>query len=362
MRWFNLYLCRSRSSKVVKNLEDDILDGVNFSLLIHQLIPSQYNVDSLLSSKPIRRAEAMLSALCRHLGSSSAFSSFKAEELVSGSERLSLLFLAQLFSAFPTCTPADDLQLIESLLDQSNAGGFAAEKAALRLWVRSFGLVFATEEAFDAELGSGSLVVFLLSRVMPESVSWSKVKRHPQNRFQLVENWNYIVSVFKQIGANSSDMRVPDLVDGKWPALKFLLTDLQDFDMGYNMLRSVVERDLITWANRSVSSFSGASGLLEIFGGGASSISSFRDPSIRSSKFLFELLQSLDVGCLDMSKITPGITPEEQLQNAKEVAIAVWRLGVPSFLLPTDITDLKSKRLLVFFHTLRSHFLSFESD
>eukprot|EP00743_Colponemidia_sp_Colp-15_P007789 GILK01008433.1.p1 GENE.GILK01008433.1~~GILK01008433.1.p1 ORF type:complete len:1683 (-),score=364.58 GILK01008433.1:118-5079(-) len=339
LRWFNFFLRRSRFNKPVLNLKENIQNSEAYSCLIHQLQPS---IDIELTAEPstLRRAELLLSAVRRIDGFSHHL---RAEDIVEGNERLNLLFVTHLFLRFPTLNPNNDMEVLKQLCDRSlSSNSETAEKATVRAWMRTHGL-YTPELEFEEDIKSGRIALLLISRIMPSIVNWSRVKRKPANRFQLVENWTYITNVAKQVGAKSPDIRVPDFAEGKWQPIKLLLAEIQEFDLSVNVLNAVIDTELLAWANAAVRQ-----------SGRSSSLTGFKDPAIRASLFLLDLLSAADTQTVDRARVSAGVTEEEMQQNAREVVVASWRLGCPTFVLPDDILHIRSKRIIALIASIRS--------
>lgn len=98
--------------------------------------------------------------------------------------------------------------------------------------------------------------------------------------------------------------------------------------------KAVTEDDMIKWANGEVTKT-----------GKSSRMNSFKDPSLKTSVFFLELLDSIRK-CVDWNIVTPGHTDQECTQNAKYAISIARKLGATIFLLPEDIVEVKNKMIL----------------
>lgn len=118
--------------------------------------------------------------------------------------------------------------------------------------------------------------------------------------------------------------------------------------------KTLTDADIVAWANQKVAS-----------AGKSTQITSFKDSSIKTSKFFLDLLDSCRKGIIDYKLITAGETEEDQKMNGTFVclfkctrdscmslakyAISVARkLGAIIFVLPEDIMEVKPKMMLTF--------------
>jgi plastin-1 len=101
--------------------------------------------------------------------------------------------------------------------------------------------------------------------------------------------------------------------------------------------KEVTDQDIINWANEMAKK-----------GGKSSSISSFKDSSLRTSHFLIDVLDAMRPGSIDQTLVTPGVDDKDALQNAKYAISLARKFGATIFLLPEDIVEVKPKMILTF--------------
>jgi plastin-1 len=98
---------------------------------------------------------------------------------------------------------------------------------------------------------------------------------------------------------------------------------------------SLSDEAIVEWANKRVASK-----------GKMSSISSFRDPALKTSRFLIDLLWSVEPRIIDWNLVHKGENDEECRQNAAYTISVARKLGATVFLLPEDIVDVKPKMIM----------------
>lgn len=93
---------------------------------------------------------------------------------------------------------------------------------------------------------------------------------------------------------------------------------------------------ILEWANQRVHN-----------SGKSSSIVSFKDSTIKTSLFLFDLISSIAPEAIQSELIlTNPETREERLMNAKYLISIAMKIGASVFLSPEDIDEVKSKMIM----------------
>jgi len=105
---------------------------------------------------------------------------------------------------------------------------------------------------------------------------------------------------------------------------------------------NVGEKEMVDWANNTVKS-SGKSTRME----------SFKDSSLRNSHFFLDLLNTIRK-CVNYDLVTPGVSDEDAMQNAKYAISIARKLGCTIFLLPEDIVEVKNKMILTLVGSIMS--------
>jgi len=86
--------------------------------------------------------------------------------------------------------------------------------------------------------------------------------------------------------------------------------------------------------------------------GRKSTILNFRDQSIKTGKFLIDLLYALKPRRIDWSLVGAGDTPDTQELNAKYAISIARQAGCCIFCLWEDIVEVKPKMVFMFVGTL----------
>jgi len=103
-----------------------------------------------------------------------------------------------------------------------------------------------------------------------------------------------------------------------------------------DLLGGMDEAKVLEWANSRITT----------------KFASFKDPVLKTSKPLFEILASIEPRSLDKDNVKEGLTPEDVELNAKYVISVARRLGATCFLVWEDIKDAKPGMLMTFIASL----------
>jgi plastin-1 len=268
----------------------------------------------------------------------------RPENIVTGNARLNLAFCAQIFNTNPGLQiTEEELHDMAGLLDDDV--GDSREERVFRMWINSLGVEDLYVNNLFEDLRDGVVLLQLMDKIEPGSVSWKSVNRPPKNKYKRVENANYVVVLGKSKVFNFSLVGIGgiDIVDGKKKLILSIVWQL----MRYHSLKVLsslstngtlaTDRDILTWANERVQ---GA--------GKESQMASFRDPSLNDSRFFLDLCSALAPGIINPEIVTPGVTDEEKQSNAKYVISVARKLGACVFLTWEDIVEVKSKMLMTF--------------
>eukprot|EP01120_Amphizonella_sp_Union-15-10_P012183 TRINITY_DN5373_c0_g1_i1.p1 TRINITY_DN5373_c0_g1~~TRINITY_DN5373_c0_g1_i1.p1 ORF type:complete len:527 (-),score=90.35 TRINITY_DN5373_c0_g1_i1:78-1658(-) len=343
LRWVNYHLKNSGSPKRINNFSGDIKDSEAYTILLNQLDPNQCSKAPLNEKDLSKRAELVLQNAdklgCRKF--------VKPGDIVKGNPKLNLAFIANLFNSHPGLDPLTEEE--KSKLDEKLFSSEGTREArAFCLWINSLGVDPFVNNLFD-DLRDGLILLRVIDTVHPGSVDWKRANQIlPLNRFKRVENCNYAVELGKQLKFSLVGVGGVDIVDGNQTLTLALVWQLMRHHV-LSILNSlsvdgkhVAEEDMIKWANGVVAN-----------SGKSSKMSSFKDPSLRTSKFFLELLDAIRP-CVDWDIVTDGSSDAESLQNAKYAISIARKLGACIFLLPEDIVEVKPKMILTFVGTVMS--------
>jgi len=343
VRWMNYHLKESQYGKKVTNLSTDIKDGVAYTYLLNQLDSSQCSLAPLNEKDLHKRAEMVLCNAdklgCRKY--------LTPKTLMNGNSKLNFAFVANLFNTHPCLAPLSDeerAQLDEWLFSSSGD----RESRSFALWMNSLGCDPFVNNLFD-DLQDGLVLLQTLDKVHPGLVDWKKVNKQTPitSKFKKVENTNYVIALAKSLNFSLVGIQGSDITDGiknltlglVWQMMRDHI--IQTLKSLKNNDKDITDADIIAWANETVKR-----------GNRTSSMSNFKDPSLKSGVFLIDLLNGIRPKTVNYDIVTPGNTEEEQQSNAKYAISIARKLGASIFLLPEDIIEVKPKMIMTFCGTL----------
>jgi plastin-1 len=292
-------------------------------------------------SNPTDRATAVL-ANCKKL---EVRAPIKPRDIVSGNARLNLILTAAIFNQCPGLDPLSQEEMDKAGLMDDDVGD-SREERAFRMWINSLGLEDVYINNLFEDCSDGLVLLRVLDHIQPGIVAWKQVEMKPTNKFKKVSNCNYAVLLGKQLKFSLVGIGGVDIVAGNkklilalvWQMMRAhvfkFLAEVQKKRFGG---KEVDDSMIIAWANEKVR---GA--------GKSSQMSSYKDKSLASGLFFIDLLAAIEPRIIDEQFVTPGQSPEEQLNNAKYAISVARKLGAVIFLLPEDMTEVKPKMILTF--------------
>jgi len=358
LRWANYQLQRSgRLDTKVTNFGSNLKDSTVYAALLEAVTPTDARLCNFLSEV---RAEGNMTARATKVLETAAkvgVTQFKitAGDIVNGNEKLNMAFTAAIFNALPGLeTPNEASEALLAMNEDDEDSG--REERSFRMWINSLGLDTQVSDTVS-EMRSGVLILQVMDAVKPGSVNWSKVNLSPTNIHQKVINCNYAVSLglSKMFGFSLVGIQGKDVTDGNAKLILALTWQL----MRYHVIRflslgkaahgkEIEEADVVAWANGRVAAAS-ADGR----GLSCEPISSFKDPSLASGRFMIELLRAVQPrAVVDLSLVASGTSDDERMLNAKFALSIARKIGCVVFMLWEDVVEVKSKMMLVFFATI----------
>ena len=342
LRWFNYHLKKAEWTRKVTNFSSDIKDSENYIVLLNQLAPELCNRSALTDPNLDQRAESMLTNADK-LGCRAYVT---AKSVVQGNPKLNLAFVANLFNKHPGLEPLSEeekAQLDEKLF--SSQGD--REARAFALWLNSLGVEPFVNNLYE-DLKDGIVLLQAIDKIHPGTVDWKKVNtKAPLSRFKAVENTNLAVVLGKSFKYSLVGIQGADITDGS-KKLTLALTWQLMRDNVLQVLQSlsrdgslISEELMISWANSTVKRANKTSVM-----------KSFRDTELKTGLFFLDVMSGIKKGIVDYSFITDGSTAENAKLNAKYAISVARKLGATIFLLPEDITEVKSKMILTFIGAL----------
>jgi len=331
LRWFNYHLKNAGWNKRVTNFTTDIKDGTAYTVLLAQIAPKHCNRDPLNASSDLKRAELVLENAdkieCRKF--------VQARDIVRGNPKLNLAFVANMFNTWPALEPVEDVEVIEE----------TREEKTFRNWMNSLGVNPFVNNLY-LDLRDGEVLLQLFDQVEPGSVDWRKVNKNPQTTWKKLENVNYAVVIGKSLKFSLVGIQGKDIMDGNktltlaivWQLMRHhVLSILKRLGGG----KEISDNEIIEWANNKVH---GA--------GKTSSMRGFKDPSLKNSVFLIDLVDAVKPGSADYSLVCHSEDEKDLLLNAKYAVSLARKAGCCIFALPEDIVEVKPKMVMTFVATV----------
>lgn len=326
----------------MSNFSSDVKDAENYTVLLAQLAPDLCSRVPLQNRDLLQRAEQVLSNAdklgCRKFLSPTS--------LVAGNPKLNLAFVANLFNTCPGLEPITEEDKLQ--VEDFDAEG-EREARVFTLWLNSLDVQPGVNSLFD-DLRDGTVLLQAYDKVIPGSVNWRHVNKPPTSgnemlRFKAVENTNYAIELGKHIGFSLVGVQGADITDGQRTLTLGLVWQLMRKDIT-NTLSSLAQRmgkreitdaEMVHWAND-----------MSRKGGSASSIRSFKDPSIGSGRYLLDVLHGMRSSYVDYDIVTPGRNNDEAYANAKLSISIARKLGATIWLVPEDICQVRSRLITTF--------------
>jgi len=326
------------SDRRIQNFGKDIQDSEVYTLLLNQLSPLCDK--SPLNEKDLeKRAEGVL----KNAGKIDCAKFVKPRDIVAGNPKLNLAFVANLFNTLPGLEPLKE----EEIKNLEFPEGGSREARAFTLWINSLGIDPYVNNLFE-DLKNGLVLLKIEDKLNPGVVDWKKVNnREPMHRIKCVENTNVAVNIGKDdLKFSLVGIGGVDITDGNetltlalvWQLMRHhVLTVLKEVGGG----APVSEEAMIQWSNNLVKK-----------SGKTTSMSNFKDGSLKTSLFFLDLLDSIRPGCVDQAVVLKTDNAEDNLKNAKYAISMARKLGATIFLLPEDIVEVKPKMILTFIGSL----------
>ncbi|KAJ1551242.1 hypothetical protein HK096_002287 [Nowakowskiella sp. JEL0078] len=341
LRWFNYHLKKAGWNRKVNNFSGDIKDGENYTVLLNQLAPQLCSRSPLKEPDVTKRAENVLENAdklgCRKY--------LTAKTLVEGNSKLNFAFVANLFNTHPGLEPLSETEM--GALDDSmfNSEG-SREARAFALWLNSLGVDPFVNNLFD-DLQDGLVLLQAIDYIHSGMVNWKKVNKPATSKFKKVENTNYCIVLGKAMHFSLVGIQGSDITDGNktltlgfvWQLMReHIVQTLKKLSHGG---KDITDADIISWANEVVRRQTPSS-----------KISSFRDPLLRSGRYLLDLLNGMKKGIINYELVTSGTSDEDAKLNAMYAISIARKLGATIFVLPEDIVEVNPKMILTFVGTL----------
>lgn len=348
----------------VQNFSNDVKDAENYTVLLNQLAPNVCSRSPLQTADLQQRAEQVLQNSDRLDPPCRKFLTPKS--LTAGNPKLNLAFVANLFNNHPGLDPITEEEKAE--IEDFDAEG-EREARVFTLWLNSMNVQPAVVSFFD-DLKDGIVLLQAYDKVIPGSVNWRHANKPPANavtpasqdpdeayltiksgmsRFKAVENTNYAVEIGKQNKFSLVGIQGADITDGQRTLTLGMVWQLMRKDITNTLSalaqrlgkREISDSDMVQWANNTVSK-----------GGRSSAVRSFKDPQIASGVFLLDVLNGMKSSYVDYDLVATGRSDEEAYANAKLAISIARKMGATIWLVPEDITSLRTRLIVTFIGSL----------
>jgi len=269
----------------------------------------------------------------------------KPRDIVSGNQKLNLIFTAAIFNQCPGLDPLNDEEVKKvGLMDDDK--GDSREERMFRMWINSLGIDDLYVNSLYQDCRDGLVLLKVLDKVEPGIVSWAKVEKNPNNKFKKINNCQYAIVLGKQLkfslvgiqGADIEDAKNPKLLLALvWQLMRYhtfkFLAEVQKKKFGG---KTVGEAEVMAWANEMVTK-----------GGKNKSVvmQSLQDPNLATGIYFLDLLHAINPKIIDWEVVTPGDSKEKALMNCKYVISVARKMGATIFCLPEDINECKPKMI-----------------
>ncbi|KAA3675291.1 plastin-3 [Paragonimus westermani] len=394
IRWVNYHLKGTDSDTRMHNFTADVRNCEVYAYLVEKIAPQEkkqfmHSTKAILDAVDlVQRAEMVLQNAemldCRVF--------VRPQDIVSGSQRLNLAFLANLFHGYPALEKPPDVEekvaKIEETREEKSKGHtvtfspFLHTKlirtiqanpvrfplTAYRNWINSMGIEPAVNHLF-CDLTDGIILLKLFDVIRKNTVDWSQVhddicKTPAKANFQRLENCNYVIKLGRDFGFSLVGLGGDDLYEGKakmtlallWQLMRAytlsVLTRLTESRRTKKSVRHkdahgyspIAETEIIDWANEKLRQ-----------GGKQARISSslgFADPNLATGNLIIDLIDSIRPGSVNYKVVSPGRSKQDQLANCQYAIPLARRIGATVYAVPEDIVELKSKMIMTVFACL----------
>nr|OQO32116.1 Fimbrin [Rachicladosporium sp. CCFEE 5018] len=363
LRWFNYHLKNAGWQRRVQNFSKDVKDGENYTVLMNQLKPEICSRGPLQTPDLLQRAEQVLQNAdrldCRKF--------LTPTSLVAGNPKLNLAFVANLFNNHPGLDPITEEEKAE--IEDFDAEG-EREARVFTLWLNSLNVKPTVVSFFD-DLRDGIVLLQAYDKVIPGSVNQRHVNKPKENastptapvdpdeqflviksglsRFKAVENTNYAVEIGKANRFSLVGLQGADITDGQRTLTLGMVWQLMRRDIVSTLgalaqrmgKREISDSDMVAWANSTASK-----------GGKSTQVRSFKDSTLSNGVFFLDVLNGMKSSYVDYDLVAQGRSDEEKYANAKLAISIARKMGATIWLVPEDITSLRTRLIVTFIGSL----------
>lgn len=353
LRWFNFQLKRAGVSRRVRNFSDDLVDSECYLHLLNILSPENCSKKAALGAGDL---EVRAAAVVENAKNIDCDKYVSVGSILKGNHKLNLAFVANLFNFYPGLEQLSAEEMAE-LDEKMFSGEGDRESRTFALWMNSLGVDPFVNSIGD-DLRDGRILLQVIDYIKAGSVDWKRVSSKKElTRFQALENTNTAVELCKAFKFSLVGIQGADITDGVQKLTLALVWQLMRQHIietlkGLTSIngREITDEDMINWANETVKKRCRSTTSI--------SIKSFRDPELKSGRFLLELLSAVNPKIVNFDLVTLGKGEDDAKSNAKYAISVARKMGASIFLLPEDIFSVQPKMLLTFIGTIMAIHLS----
>lgn len=340
MRWVNYHLAKAGVARRMVDFGKDLRDCEIFTHVMAQVAPAEKHVSKAALNEHDERKRAEIT--CGEADKLGVGTFLSAAGILACNTKLNSAFLASLFNAYPGLTKP------ETPVEEESKFRETREEKTYRCWMNSLGVKPYVSYLYS-DLRDGLIFFQIYDAIRPGSVEWRRVHKE-FNRLRAyhekLENCNYAVELGKAFKFSLVGIAGQDILDGNqtltlalvWQLMRaYTLSILERLAGGG---KQVGEKEIIEWVN---SKLRGADK--------KSSITSFQDHSIGTSRAILDLIDALRPGSVNWSFFRTE-TEEDKMNNAKYALTTARKIGALVYALPEDIVEVKQKMVMTIFACL----------
>ncbi|VDN09651.1 unnamed protein product [Dibothriocephalus latus] len=342
MRWVNFHLTNAGSDRRITNFHSDINDSVIYAILMDQIAPldkkaHMINSKAILDEYDIQKRAGIVMENAAILDAGSLLSPEDIYLATDTNQRdkLNLGFVATLFNMYPGLENPGDLQIEPESL----------EEKTYRNWMNSMGVSPFVSHLYS-NLSDGLVLLQLIDIIRPNTINWKTVTSTFDERRKLFQKQNNCVLVIeyaKSIGLKLVNVSGENIREG---AQKQVLGSCFQFMRAYTnkLLREaagadksapIEDAEILAWVNKHLEAI------------GEPTITSFRDPSLATSKPIVAVLESIVPKSTSRSMLL-----DDNFANAVYALSSCRKAGARVYALPEHICQTNSKMIITIFACL----------
>ena len=334
-RWFNFHLTKAKHQNKLTNFNNDLKDSEKYIILLNQLSPNKCDLSPLNIINLKERAGKVLN-FAKNIGTEIYI---KEEDIQNGNEYLNLFFTAEIFlSNHGMGEPTEAEKATSARLLEDDDQGMREERI-FRTWINNLKLE-GEKKVYNLYEHSRNAIVLLriIDKIKPGTVQWKKVEIKTKNPFKISVNCQEVIDASKRSGYRIISIGNKDIQEGKKKHILAVVWQLMKAHT-LSWIGEKSDEQLIAWANTKVSE--------------ERKIKSLKEKKLNDGLFWIELLSAIESRCIRWNYvIKDNIDDKGREKNAKYFLSVARSLGPCNYATWKDITEVKSKILLVLLASL----------